>query len=159
MTIVRHATEEDRFGLFRLAVDMHAETDFAGLAFDPERALNGLGGWIHGDGGLMLVAESGGEIVGMLAAAKKVPWFTSDVIASEDLFFVRKDFRGSPCAFRLMKAFLAWAEDRGAVHVRAGIATGDPGSNADRLYLHFGFHKVGGCYSLFPGRDTSEIAK
>lgn len=156
--LVRDATEEDRFGLFKLAAAMHAETDFKVLRFNPHKAIDGLGAWIHSPDGLMAIAVQGSEVVGMLAATKRAPWFTNDLMASEDLFFVRQDKRGGRTAFRLFQHFMAWATVHGAAHVRAGIATGDAGTNAGRLYEHFGFHKVGGSYSLFIGADKEQAA-
>lgn len=154
--MVRDAVLDDRLGLFKLAAAMHHETDFRSLTFDPQKALDRIASWIIAPDALMAVAEQNGEVVGMLAATSSCPWFTSDTIASEDLFFVRKDKRGSRTAFRLMQHFIAWAADKGAAHLRAGIATGEPGANAERLYEHFGFHRVGGSFSLFPGQKEIE---
>lgn len=149
MSTIRRATEDDRIGLWKLAVAMHGETDFVRLDFDPHKAFENLGGWIHHPDGLMLVAVAGADVVGMLAATFKQPWFTQNEIASEDLFYVRSDRRGGTTAFRLMQAFIDVARARGVRHVRAGVATGDVGKNAGRLYQHFGFHPVGGSYSMF----------
>jgi GNAT superfamily N-acetyltransferase len=150
MTEIRPATESDRFPLFKLAVAMHEETDFKSLDFDPQRALHNLGAWMHDDRNLMLVAERDGEIVGMMAANTNMPWFSSDLIASEDLLFVREDCRGSPIGYRLMRAFMGWARTMKVKHIRAGFSTGKPGKSAGRLYEVMGFHKVGDSYSLFP---------
>ena len=157
MTTIRKATEQDRLGLFKLAAAMHRETDFARLAFAPEKALDKLGGWLHGEGGFMCVAERDGEIVGMLAATLKAPWFSTDMIASEDLFFVRDDARGSPLAFRLMGFFVDWAISTGVAYLRAGVATGDVGKGAERIYEHFGFARVGSCYSLHVAAHGQEV--
>lgn len=148
MTIIREAIEGDRLGLFKLAVEMHAETDFAAVEFDPEKALRELGAWIHHPDGLMLVADDSGDVVGMLAAQAKRPWFSSQEVASEDLFFVRKDRRGGRVAYRLLEAYVQWCAERGITYGRAGISTGEPGKNAGRLYEHFGMRCTGACYSF-----------
>lgn len=144
MLKVRRATEEDRLGIFKLCVAMHRETDFKNFSFNPEKAINSLGIWIHRD--LMLVADNDGDIVGMLAASKKDAWFSDDTFASEDFFFVRQDMRGTRAAFLLMKGFVNWASEVGALHIRAGVATGS-GPAAERLYEHFGMKYQGGNFS------------
>ena len=148
-TTIRRATEADRFSLFKLAAAMHAETDFKSMGFSPSKAVDRLGAWIHSPEGLMLVAEDGAEPFGMLAATYRAPWFSDDLMVSEDLFYVRADKRGSRAGFMLMREFVAEAGRRSARHVRAGIATGDVGSGAQRLYEHFGFLLVGGSFSLY----------
>lgn len=156
MLKVRNATENDRLGIFKLAVAMHRETDFGNFSFDPEKAINSIGLWLHG--GLMLVvvdqAEDSEEVVGMMAASKKDPWFSQDVLVSEDFFYVREDKRGSRAAFLLMKGFIDWANEVGAHHLRAGVATGT-GPAAERLYEHFGMHYVGGNFSSHISRSPT----
>ena len=147
-TVIREATERDRFGLFKLAAAMHAETDFACIRFDPVEAALNLGNWIHHKDGLMLVAADGDDVIGMFAATAKPPWFSDEEIASEDLLYVRADRRGGPIAFRLLRGYLEWVDARGIRYGRAGIATGEPGRNAGRLYEHFGMHATGACYSF-----------
>ena len=146
---IRQAVESDRLALFKLAAVMHSETDFKGLQFDPAKALDGLGKWVHSPEGVMLVSDDAGDVCGMLAATIRAPWFSPDTVVSEDLFYVRADKRGGRCAFKLFRALVDLAKATGARHLRAGIATGDPGKPADRLYRHFGMQLVGGSYSLY----------
>lgn len=148
VTVVRKATEEDRFGLLKLSAAMHGETDFSCLEFDPRKCIENLGNWIHHPDGLMLVAHDGAEVVGMLAATAKQPWFSNQWVASEDLFYVRPDRRGGRLAFRLLAGYLEWVDSRGIHYGRAGISTGEPGKNAGRLYEHFGMRATGACYSF-----------
>jgi L-amino acid N-acyltransferase YncA len=148
---VRRATEDDRFALFKLAVAMHRETDYSAMRFDPAKALDRLGAWLHSPEGVMLVAESDGEVVGMLAATCRAPWFSDELMASEDLFFVRPDKRAGRTALRLLQAFINGAESLGVRHIRAGIATGKAGAPAARLYEHVGFTLSGGSYAMFLG--------
>ncbi len=142
---VRRAVEDDRLGLFKLAVAMHRETSFRSYQFNPEKAVHGLGAWIHG--GLMAVAEKDGQVVGMLAARKQSPWFSEDRDVSEDLFYVAPEHRGGRAAYMLMREFMAWAAENAPCHVRAGVATGT-GPAAERLYQHFGMTHQGGNYAI-----------
>lgn len=150
--LIRRATEEDRIALFKLAAAMHAETDFRHFAFDPHKTINGLGAWIHSPNALLLVADAGDGVVGMLAASLKQAWFSHDPFMSEDFFYVAADRRGSRAAYMLMREFMRESE-KIALHVRAGVATGNCQA-AERLYEHFGMTYQGGNYSAHLQRTT-----
>ena len=150
MMKVRRAVEEDRLPIFKMCVLMHRETDFQNFELDPHKLLNGVGNWIHGH--TMFVVEEEGQVVGMLAANVRETWFGPESFASEELFYVIPEYRGTRAAFLLMKAFMSWAEEQGFKHVRAGVATGGaPG--AERLYEHFGMHRMGGNYVIHLARS------
>lgn len=143
MLKVRRAIEADRLPVFKMCVLMHRETDFQNFELDPEKLLNGVGMWIHN--ATLLVVEDDDKIVGMLAAVIKETWFGPESFASEELFYVIPEYRGTRAAFLLMKAYMSWAKEQGIKHIRAGVATGGaPG--AERLYEHFGMHRMGGNY-------------
>lgn len=149
------ASETDRFGLFKLVVLMHRETDFRHFDFDPKTALDGLGEWIHGQPQrFMLVAQHDFSVVGMLGVAIRSTWFGADTFASEELFYVHPGHRGSRAAYYLMRAFVNLAHEHGAQHLRAGVAT-DTGNAAERLYERFGMTYVGGNFSAHLKEKTS----
>jgi GNAT superfamily N-acetyltransferase len=150
---VRRATEDDRLALFKLAAAMHAETQFKGMRFDAQKSIDNLGRWIHEEQGLMLVADDGGDIVGMLAARVFSPWFSDDRMAHEELFYVRADKRGTRAGFKLMVEFVAWAKTTDANYIGAGVATATGGA-AERLYKHFGLGFIGGNYSTYVDRTV-----
>ena len=59
MTVSRIATENDRLAIFKLAAQMHLETDFRFYDFDPSVAIAGLSDWLGGDpNSAMFVAEA-----------------------------------------------------------------------------------------------------
>jgi len=143
MLKVRRAIESDRLPVFKMCVYMHQETDFRHFELDPEKLLDGVGAWIHNS--VLFVVEDDDKPVGMLAAAIKETWFGPESFASEELFYVIPEYRGTRAAFLLMKAYMSWAEEQGIKHIRAGVATGGaPG--AERLYEHFGMQRMGGNY-------------
>ena len=156
MTVSRIATENDRLAIFKLAAQMHLETDFRFYDFDPGIAIAGLGDWLGGDpNSVMFVAEADGEVVGMLGATLRSTWFGRDKLASEELFYVAVAQRGSGAAQQLLQSFCDWAEEVGAQHLRAGVATGS-GPAAEKLYQRFGMHYVGGNFSLHMVGDRAE---
>lgn len=141
---VRRATEGDRLALFKLCADMHAETDFRHYTLAPAKVIDGLGYWIHAPEALMLVAESDDDgVIGFFAAKITRPWFSDDLCAVEDCFYVAAEHRGSRAAFKLAREFKTWAADRGALHMRAGVSSG-AGPAGERLYQHLGMDNMGG---------------
>jgi len=152
--VSRIATENDRLALFKLAAQMHAETDFRFYDFDPGIAINGLGDWLGEDPhSVMFVAVADGDVVGMLGACLRSTWFGRDKLASEELFYVSLEHRGSRAAHLLLRAFCDWAAEVGAQHLRAGVATGSSPA-AEKLYQRFGMHYVGGNFSAhIPRRE------
>lgn len=152
---VRLAHEGDRLDLFKLAVLMHSETDFRHYHFNPRKALDGLGEWICRDAGrFMLVAEHDEVVIGMLGLVMRNTWFGEDIMASEELFYVHPEHRGTRAAYYLMEGFVALAHERGAHHLRAGVATAT-GNAAERLYQRFGLFYVGGNFSAHIGETLS----
>lgn len=142
---VRKATPDDMLGVFKLAVSMHTETDFKKYQLNPEKTFSNLGIWIGQPNAAMLIATRGDDIVGMLACSIAQQWYSDETLASEQLFFVRSDQRGTRAAYILLKAYFQWAIESKADHVMAGVSTGT-GEAAERLYAKFGMYATGGNY-------------
>ena len=147
---IRRATEDDRLPLFKRAAAMHAETDFKHYTLDPVKTLDGLGGWIAGQDAALFVADPDGELVGFFAAKLTRPWFSDDLMAVEDCFYVAAAQRGSRAAYLLVREFHRWAAGASAAHLRAGVSSGT-GRAGERLYEHFGMKNMGGNFVLHAG--------
>ena len=141
---IRPATEDDRLALFKLAVAMHRETDFQRFELNPGKTLDSLGYWIASPDALALLAEhdTAGP-VGFFLGKVTAPWFSDELAAVEDCFYVLPERRGSRAAFYLVREFLAWGKARGAWHARAGVSSGS-GRAGERIYEHFGMKNMGG---------------
>jgi len=141
---IRTATEDDRLALFKLAVAMHQETDFRAFVLDPQNTLDNLGYWITQPMALALLAEhdTAGP-VGFFLGKVVAPWYSAELAAVEDCFYVLPEHRGGMAAFRLVREFFAWGREQGALHVRAGVSSGS-GRAGERLYEHFGLMNMGG---------------
>lgn len=140
MAQVRLATVDDVQEIFKLLVEMDRE--FEQYGFCPEKSFTGLLSWIQKPDMAMFVAVSDGNIVGVFAGCKTRVWWSNDLWAMENFFFVTKSNRGTSAAINLMQAFVSWAEID-AQHLQMGVATG-AGEGAERLYKKFGLNYVGG---------------
>lgn len=150
MLTVRKATENDLLDVFKLVVAMHMETEFRKFNFNPEKALRELHNWIQNH--FFVVVVDDGRVVGMMAGSKRDQWYSDDVLAAEDLLYVAQENRGTRAAYLLMREFMRWADQIGAQHIRAGVATGT-GAGAERLYKHFGMNYVGGNFTSHLSRS------
>lgn len=150
MTEIRPATEADRFPLFRLCVAMVEETDFSNYVLNPQKMIDNIGVWIHNS--LALVAERDGELVGVILGKIATPWYSDEIAAVEDFFYVKPEHRGSRAGYMLVRGFNEWAKKQGALHVRAGVSSGC-GDAGGRLYEHFGMKFMGGNYVAHTKED------
>jgi GNAT superfamily N-acetyltransferase len=140
MLRIRRATEDDRIALFKLSVHMHRETDYRHVSVNPEKLLTNLSLWLND--GLLLVVEKEQQVVGMLFASVRKPWFSDDDYASEDILYVVPEFRGTRAGYMLVRGLVEWVREKGIRHLRAGVSTGT-GQAAEKLYRHFGMNFMG----------------
>jgi len=91
--------------------------------------------------GRIFVAERDEVIVGMLGARLVNPWFSrSVVIATELMWWVDEEHRGSLSSVRLVGAFEQWAKSEHADMISMSDLTGYKG--VDRLLSRLGYKCV-----------------
>lgn len=148
--IVRRADAGDFDALMRMAEEMHRTTEFSALTYDQARTALEFCKFLNhplGDDAMLSVAvrtsEQGAQIVGMVAGFIGQPYFSTDRVAYDHVWYVDIAHRGSPAGPRLLTALVQWAEGRGskALYVRLG-AVDNP--RTDKLLGSFGFTKLGG---------------
>ena len=92
------------------------------------------------DAGLWL-ADNGGDVCGMLAAALYVQPFSGESIGAEIVWWMNPDARGGRTAIRLLREAERWAKDRGATTFQMMAPVGKTGTILElgRLYeaLHY----------------------
>jgi RimJ/RimL family protein N-acetyltransferase len=88
--------------------------------------------------GLVLVADAGDGVVGMLALTTYQHPLSGDRIATEIVWWVDPEVRGGRAALQLFAAGEAWARAEGATHLQM-IA---PSDKVGRFYERLGFAKL-----------------
>lgn len=90
------------------------------------------------------VATRDGEMVGFLWAASHAlaPW-NPTLVASDYLFYVVPEWRGSLVGLSLIKAYKSWAKDLGCAEVRLSLASGINEDRVSKMYERLGFSSFG----------------
>lgn len=89
-------------------------------------------------GSAALVADSDGVLVGMMGLTSYVQPMSGELIATEIVWWVDLDRRGSTAGLRLLKAAEAWARGMGATRLQM-IA---PTDHVAQFYERVGFTRV-----------------
>lgn len=143
--MIRTALVTDIPRLVELGKSMHAESRYKSLRFNEKKVFMMFENLISG-GGCLLVAEKNGEIVGGFAGYANAHYFSDDVVASDIALFILPEHRGGLTAFRLIKAFCAWAKFRGAAMTFIGTTTGVNPEKTAKLFELCDFAPAGGVY-------------
>ena len=94
---------------------------------------------IDGKGGVCLVAEVNGEIVGYLAGglAKTYSYRTIKKIAELENTLVKEEFRGQGVGEKLFEEFVEWSKSMEIKRIKVSVSTGN--SNAVKFYERISF--------------------
>ena len=147
--LIRPAREEDRAQTVALGKEMHAESAYAFLPFEEERAqAQALFDAHIGDPetACLWIGEENQELMGLLAGRIDQYMFCYEYVAHDTLFYVTPRHRGSGVAQALIIAFRKWARQRGARELALRISTGIHARRIGRLYERLGLFFVGGNY-------------
>lgn len=95
------------------------------------------------------------EVVGFLwgAAHAMAPW-NPTLVASDVVFYITPECRGTLLGRSLLKEYKRWALARGCSEVRLSIGSGINEERVGQMYEHLGFHRFGTVYNLFAKEQT-----
>lgn len=130
-TITCQVTEADIPYLIMLVNVMRAESSFFPVPFDAEvLALSII--QLLDDRQFVMVAETNGQIVGVMLGVA-VPFVFSHALMAQDVgLFLYPKTRGQLISVKLVKAFERWAKEHDCFQVRPAVSSG--GEAACRLY-------------------------
>jgi hypothetical protein len=152
MTSVRTytATPADLGDILELGQQMHAESAFRHFNLDVAKCAMLFHTCLtNPDTHFIRVAVSPvGEVIGIFAGYITEYYFGHDLIASDYVWYVTPEYRGSRAALSLLRDFQKWAEDRNASEVHVGISTGVFAEKTGALLEKLGYDLVGGNYKL-----------
>lgn len=135
--MIEVATQEDLDSVYRLALKFHRESQFP-VALDEEVTYQFVSNALHPDTDIrVFVIRYEGEVVGLCAGVVTPLPFSKELVATELMWYVEPEFRGTPSSIKLMKAFEDWAKESGcAVCVMAYLETS---TNVSNIYKRLGY--------------------
>ena len=147
---VRLASDSDDIEkMVVLGAMMHRESGYASHPYDAdklrtrgERALEENGRTC------LLMAERGGEPIGMLFAVVSEFYFSRALGATALAFFVVPEHRGGMAAIKLLHGFRRWAQNRKVAEISIHVTSGVHMARTDKLLKRLGFKMTGGNYSM-----------
>lgn len=142
--VIRKADADDIPSLVRLGREMHEEAPTFNIHdFDEEKLIALAHSPAMTEHGASFIAEINGEAIGMFCGVVVPHYFGHTLMANDLCLFVTKPKRGGTAAYRLIKAFEAWAIAHGAVVLRFGISTGVEADKTLKLYEKLGYKLEG----------------
>lgn len=160
---IRFATLADIPACVGIGQQVHATTRFAALPYDAHRVAQQLRDLIaigqnqRHTHALLLADNRAGQVVGGLVACLERPLFSPLPVATVAQYLVLPQHRMGGAGLRLLTAFRAWAQQRGAVELHVGINSGTDIARLDRFLRRLGFQPTGGNYAwaMPPGPSGS----
>ena len=141
--IIRRATLLDVSAIIFLLQMMHKETEIETPKINTAKMLDRINMLLHK--GVVLVAEKDKLIVGTIAGQVSQDWWTDEQHLADTWYYVRKDYRKSLIAKKLLQDFIKIAKEA-KLKLRVGhIFSGDI-KRKDKFYERMGFVKAGSVY-------------
>lgn len=139
--MIREATEQDIPRMVEMGRKFRAESSYAKHFADNPEALRSLGVKLLSSGGGILVAESNGELIGMLGFIVYDHFISGDKTAGEVFWWVEPDHRGT-AGLKLLREAEKRSRNAGATWMQM-IA---PNDRVATLYGRLGYVFVESTY-------------
>jgi len=133
-------TVQDIPVLIVLGAEMHKESRYAELDFDPEK-LRRLGTNMldQPDEWLCLVAERNSEVIGFCVGYVAPHFFGNELTSGDLAIYVTPEHRKGMVGVRLIKSYDAWCSDKGVSEPLLGVSAGITPDRIGRLYERLGY--------------------
>jgi GNAT superfamily N-acetyltransferase len=142
---IRRATAADFPALVALGHDLARESPkYQTKGYSPEKTA-ALGERLLAmpEHAQILVAESGGEAVGMMVIAIAERFFSDECYVTDFTLYVKPEHRGGLAFARLVQAAEAWARERGIRDACFGVSTEIDAERTVCAYQRMGYRLTG----------------
>ena len=138
--MIRPMTAQDIPVLIVLGAEMHKESRYANLDFDPQKLWQ-LGETMLGnpDSWLALVVERDGDITGFCCGYVAPHFFGNELTSGDLAIYLVPEHRGGTIGARLVKKYTAWCEARGVREPLLGVSAGITPDRTGQLYERLGY--------------------
>lgn len=122
------------------------ETSWGDEPVCPVRSLETLTDMIGDPNSLVVVAEDGDQLVGVMIASTHDAMFSDSLHASMHVWYVRPAYRGGWAGYRLARIYRDWARAKGATTLYFDVNSGVNNELAGKLACKLGFRHIGDTY-------------
>ena len=138
--MIRPMTAQDIPVLLVLGAEMHKESRYANLDFDPQKLWQ-LGETMLGnpEAWLALVVERDGDIIGFCCGYVAPHFFGTELTSGDLAIYVVPEQRGGTIGARLVKKYTAWCEAQGVREPLLGVSAGITPDRTGQLYERLGY--------------------
>lgn len=137
------------YDIITLGRAMQEESAFSVIPFSVERSAASIMRLIvDNPNGFGVLAYDEDKPVGMIAGSLNPYFFSTGGLASDYVWYILPEYRGSRTSIRLLNMFRDWAKERGASELYMGISTNVNADRTGQLLERMGFKHVGGNYKL-----------
>lgn len=147
--IVRELQGGDITGLIKMGGEMHRESVYHTLPFEP-LVLRELGGVIIQNpteiGGFVAVTEDG-DLAGQMIVCRQKFFFNSLYHCSDIVLYVAQPYRGTSAAIRLIRRAELWAKMNDCIELRFGESAQINPDAVHRMFKKLGYEPNGTLYT------------
>jgi GNAT superfamily N-acetyltransferase len=146
---IRLMEPKDLPAVIALGSQMHQESVYSKFDFDENKLGRLLYNHIINPKTLFAyVGSSKGALTGVFLGSIGEHYFGTDLIASDTLWYVSPQSRGSRVGLQLLRAFENWAKERDAAEIYVGVSSGLSADKTGTMLQKLGYDVVGGNYKL-----------
>lgn len=126
----------------------HGESSYCHLGFVPEKLLGIAARFASGDDSFFVMAYEGNKPVGVFVGDIDEYYFSHDMVATDFVWYVVPERRGSRIGIQLLDLFEGWALEKGASDVRIGQSTNITPEVFEGLLKKRGYKFIGTNYRM-----------
>ena len=146
---IRPMQPEDLPAVLEMARCMHQESVYRRFDYDENKMGRLLYNYISNPKtSFSCVGTSKDTLNGVFLGSIGEHYFGTDLIASDTLWYVSPQSRGSRVGLQLLRAFESWAKERGAAEIYVGVSSGLSADKTGAMLQKLGYDVVGGNYKL-----------
>tara|TARA_R110000744_G_scaffold348171_2_gene453711 strand:- start:170 stop:628 length:459 start_codon:yes stop_codon:yes gene_type:complete len=146
---IRPMQPEDLPTVLEMARCMHQESVYRRFDYDENKMGRLLYNYIiNPKTSFSCVGTSKDTLNGVFLGSIGEHYFGTDLIASDTLWYVSPQSRGSRVGLQLLQAFENWAKERDAAEICVGVSSGLSADKTGTMLQKLGYDVVGGIYKL-----------
>ena len=144
---IRPIEPEDVPAAIDLGYQMHQESVYRHFNYNPDKCGRLIYDFMSNpDTRFAYIGTANGVPNSILLGSIGEHYFGTDLIASDTVWYVSTQSRGSRVGLQLLRAFEKWAKERKAAEIYVGVSSGLSAGKTGAMLQKLGYNVVGGNY-------------